>query len=158
MALHHYRSAAFQESGFLKKGEMRAYADQALERQGTDPKGNASAAGNSTRAEKQRFVLARETEENPEVLIALKPTEGLNRAEARDIQNRLLTVRNNRRSVLLLTEDLREAMTVGDRILVLCQGAVTGEFEPSWTTERELGLYMAGDRQQGREEPFDEEE
>lgn len=158
MALHHYRSAAFQESGFLKKGEMRAYADQALERQGTDPKGDASAAGNSTRAEKQRFVLARETEENPEVLIALKPTEGLNRAEARDIHNRLLTVRNNRRSVLLLTEDLREAMTVGDRILVLCQGAVTGEFEPSWTTERELGLYMAGDRQQGREEPFDEEE
>ncbi len=47
---------------------------------------------------------------------------------------------------------------MGDRILVLCQGAVTGEFEPSLTTERELGLYMAGDRQQGREEPFDDDE
>ena len=158
MALHHYRSAAFQESGFLRKSEMRAYADQLLEKQGAIQEENAAAAENRDRAEKQRFALAREEEGSPQVLIALKPTEGMNRADARDIHNRLLAVRNNRRSVLLLTEDLREAMTLGDRILVLCQGAVTGEFEPSLTTERELGLYMAGDRQQGREEPFDDDE
>ncbi len=157
-ALRRYKDAAFRESGFLRRNEMRLYADQLLEKHSAFPAEEAWTVSDMTRAEKQRVSLAREADWGPEVLIALKPTAGMSIADARDIRNRLLTVRNGRRAVLLLTEDLREAMTVGDRIVVLSQGTVTGEFEPQMTTERELGLYMAGNRQQNREEPFDDEE
>jgi simple sugar transport system ATP-binding protein len=59
--------------------------------------------------------------------------------------------------VQILTEDIPEAYEIGDRIVVLRQGETVGEFEPSLTTLREIGLYMTGERFQGREEPFDEE-
>lgn len=153
MILRRYRDAAFKESGFLRKGEMRRYAEELLEKQDAFPSDD-----EMTPAEKQRAALAREMDAHPEALIALKPTEGLNRKDARDIQNRLLAVRNGRRSLIVLTEDIEEAMTMGDRILVLCRGEIAGEFEPGLTSARELGLYMTGDRQQGREEPFDDEE
>lgn len=153
MILRRYRDAAFMESGFLRKGEMRRYAEELLEKQDAFPSDD-----EMTPAEKQRVALAREMDAHPEALIALKPTEGMNRKDARDIQNRLLAVRNGRRSLIVLTEDIEEAMAMGDRILVLCRGEIAGEFEPGLTSARELGLYMTGDRQQGREEPFDDEE
>ena len=153
MILRRYRDAAFMESGFLRKGEMRRYAEELLEKQDAFPSDD-----EMTPAEKQRVALAREMDDHPEAMIALKPTEGLNRKDARDIQNRLLAVRNGRRSLIVLTEDIEEAMAMGDRILVLCRGEIAGEFEPGLTSARELGLYMTGDRQQGREEPFDDEE
>ena len=55
-----------------------------------------------------------------------------------------------------ITEDPREALRTGDRVLTLCGGEITGEFDPALTTEKELGLYLTG-RRQGGEERFDEE-
>ena len=58
--------------------------------------------------------------------------------------------------MVLLTADAREALLAGDRVLTLYQGEITGAFDPAVTTEKELGLYMTGRRQDG-EERFDEE-
>ena len=150
MALRRYREPAFQESGFLRKGEMRRYAEEVLDWLNIPP---GEEADPQNRA---RCALTRESDGNIHVLVALHPTAGLEEKAARDIWNRLITVRNERRAVVLITADLREAMLAGDRVLTLHQGELTGAFDPALTTEKELGLYLTG-RRQGGEESFDEE-
>ena len=50
------------------------------------------------------------------------------------------------------TMTLDEVMDVPDRILVMYEGEIVGEFDPKKITVQELGLYMAGARRQGKEE------
>lgn len=158
VCLRFLRDAAYRESGFLKHGEMRRFADDMLDSMNAYPANGAAAPADSlTAEEKQRCVLAREMERNPDALIALDPTLGLSKEAARDIWDRLIAFRNTRRAVLLITEDIREALALGGRILVLCRGEIVGEFEAGLIHERELSLYMTGERRQGREEQFDEE-
>lgn len=150
MALRRYREPAFQESGFLRKGEMRRYAGETLNWLNIQP-GEERLPEN-----KQRCALTRETDGYLLALLTLNPTAGMEEAAARDIWERLLTVRNERRAVVLITADPREALLAGDRVLTLCGGEITGEFDPALTSEKELGLFMTG-RRQGGEERFDEE-
>lgn len=150
MALHRYREPAFQESGFLRKGEMRRYAGEVLNWL------NIQRGEEAFPENRLRCALTRETDGNIHALVILTPTAGMEEAAARDIWERLITVRNERRAVVLITGDSREALLAGDRVLTLCQGEITGEFDSALTTEKELGLYITG-RRQGREERFDEE-
>ena len=60
--------------------------------------------------------------------------------------------------MLLVSLELEEVMNLSDRILVMYEGEIVGEFDPKITTVQELGLYMAGAKRQGREERFDDEE
>ncbi len=150
MALRRYREPAFQESGFLRKSEMRRYAEEVLNWL------NIQRGEEAFSENRQRCALTRESDGNIHALIMQSPTAGMAEAAARDIWERLITVRNERRAVVLITADSREALLAGDRVLTLCQGEITGEFDPALTTEKELGLYMTG-RRQGMEERFDEE-
>ncbi len=150
MALHRYREPAFQESGFLRKGEMRRYAGEVLNWL------NIQRGEEAFPENRQRCALTRESDGNIHALLMVSPTAGMEEAAARDIWERLITVRNERRAVVLITADSREALLAGDRVLTLCRGEITGEFDPTLTTEKELGLYMTG-RRQGGEERFDEE-
>ena len=150
MALRRYREPAFQESGFLRKREMTRYAEDTLAWLNIRP------GEEETSENRRRCALSRETDGNFHALLILNPTAGLSEDKARDIWNRLITLRDERRAVVLLTADAREALLAGDRVLTLYQGEITGAFDPAVTTEKELGLYMTGRRQDG-EERFDEE-
>ena len=150
MALRRYREPVFQESGFLRRGEMRRYAKEVLNWLNIRP-GEERLPEN-----RQRCALTRETDGNIHALLTLSPTAGMEERMGRAIWDRLIAVRNERRAVVLITADPREALLAGDRVLTLCRGEITGEFDPALTTEKELGLYMTG-RRQGWEERFDEE-
>ena len=154
MALRRYGEARFQELGFLKKGEMGRFADALVD---WSEYPDAQDMDDLSPAQRQICALRRDMSQNPEILVALNPTAGMNAREAREIHQMLMSFRNSRRAVLILTEDIPEAYEIGDRIVVLRQGETVGEFEPGLTTLREIGLYMTGERFQGREEPFDEE-
>ncbi len=149
-ALRRYREAMYQESGFLRKGEMRRYAHEVLNWLNIQP-GQERLPEN-----RQRRALTRETEGYIHALLMLEPTAGMEETAARDIWEKLITVRNERRAVVLITSSPREALLAGDRVLTLCGGEITGEFDPAQTTEKELGLYMTGRRKDG-EVRFDDE-
>nr|MCR5723044.1 heme ABC transporter ATP-binding protein [Lachnospiraceae bacterium] len=51
-------------------------------------------------------------------------------------------------AVLLISLELDEVMNVSDRILVMYEGEIVGEFDPKTVTVQELGLYMAGAKRQ----------
>ena len=64
----------------------------------------------------------------------------------------IVAERDKGKAVLLVSLELDEVMNLSDRILVMYEGEIVGEFDPKTTTVQELGLYMAGARKQGKEE------
>ncbi|MBU2870657.1 ABC transporter ATP-binding protein [Colwellia sp. E2M01] len=96
----------------------------------------------------QKLLLAREIEGDPALLVANHPTQGLDVGATASVHNLLLDMRSRDRGVLLISEDLDEILKISDRILVIYQGMITGEFEPSKATREEIGLYMTGSKTQ----------
>ena len=85
------------------------------------------------------------------LLIAVQPTRGLDVGAIEYIHKQIVDERDRGKAVLLVSLELDEVMNLSDRILVMYEGEIVGEFDPKTTTVQELGLYMAGARKQGKE-------
>ena len=95
---------------------------------------------------KQKAIIAREIDKNPELLIAVQPTRGLDVGAIEHVHKQLVQARDAGKGVLLISLELDEVMNVSDRILVMYEGEIVGEFDPKKVTVEELGLYMAGSK------------
>ena len=94
------------------------------------------------------MILAREIDRNPTVLIAAQPTRGLDVGAIEFVHRRLIEERDEGRAILLVSLELDEVLSLADRILVLYEGEIVGEFPPT-ATEEELGLAMTGGGAEG---------
>jgi simple sugar transport system ATP-binding protein len=92
-------------------------------------------------------VIAREVARNPKVLIAAQPTRGLDVGAIEFVHRRLVEQRDAGKAVLLISLELEEVVSLADRILVIYEGGIVGEFDPS-VSEDELGMAMTGARVQ----------
>ena len=132
-------------AGFLKRKEIRSYAERLIGQydvrsgQGPVTVARAMSGGNQ-----QKAIVAREIDRNPELLIAVQPTRGLDVGAIEYIHKQLVAQRDAGKGVLLVSLELDEVMNVSDRILVMYEGEIVGEFDPKTVTVEELGLYMAG--------------
>jgi simple sugar transport system ATP-binding protein len=95
-------------------------------------------------------VLAREIDGDPKVLIAAQPTRGLDVGAIEFVHRRLVEQRDTGRAILLVSLELEEILSLSDRILVIYEGRIVGEFPPT-ATEEELGFAMTGGRRDGQE-------
>ena len=124
---------------------MRQYAERLIEQddirsgQGPDTPARSMSGGNQ-----QKAIVAREIDKDPELLVAIQPTRGLDVGAIEYIHHQLVAQRDEGKGVLLISLELDEVMNVSDRILVMYEGEIVGEFDPKTTTVEELGLYMAG--------------
>lgn len=94
----------------------------------------------------QKVVLAREIEEEPDILIAAQPTRGVDIGAIEYIRKELVQLRDSGKAILLVSAELEEIMALSDRIVVMYEGHIVGMFYPEKTSEEELGLYMTGTR------------
>ena len=85
------------------------------------------------------------------LVVAVQPTRGLDIGAIEYIHSQLVRQRDEGKAVLLVSLELDEVMNLSDRILVMYEGEIVGEFDPKRVTVEELGLYMAGARRQKRE-------
>lgn len=92
----------------------------------------------------QRMVIVREMTHNPELLITSYLTQGLDVQSTLAAQNALLQARKRGAGILLISEDLEELFTLSDRLIVLYNGKIVGEFKPSETTIYKIGHLMTG--------------
>ena len=92
----------------------------------------------------QRVVLARELSEHCVYLVAYYPTRGLDLTSTRAVRQRLLDLKYQGRAVLLISEDLDELRALCDRIVVLHEGVVTGQFPRAEADLMEIGRLMTG--------------
>jgi simple sugar transport system ATP-binding protein len=150
LALHAYRQAPNSTRGFLNLGAMTARARRLLTefdvRGGTPTTPAAALSGGN----QQKVVLAREIDGDPKVLIAAQPTRGLDVGAIEFVHGRLLEQRDAGRAILLVSLELEEILSLSDRILVIYEGRIAGEFPPT-ATEEELGFAMTGGRSSGAE-------
>jgi ABC-type uncharacterized transport system ATPase subunit len=100
-------------------------------------------AGSLSGGNQQKVVVAREVTRNPSVLIAAQPTRGLDVGAIEFVHQRLVAERDAGRAVLLVSLELDEILSLSDRILVIYEGRIVGEFSPD-VSEEELGIAMTG--------------
>jgi len=94
----------------------------------------------------QKAIVAREVEKDPDVIIAVQPTRGLDVGAIEYIHNQLINQRDMGRAVLLISLELSEVLGISDRIVVMYEGEIVGDVNPSEVTQQELGLYMSGSK------------
>ena len=132
-------------AGFLKRRAIREYAVRLIEQYDVrSGQGPVTAARSMSGGNQQKAIIAREIDKDPQLLVAVQPTRGLDVGAIEYIHSQLVAQRDAGRGVLLVSLELDEVMNVSDRILVMYEGEIVGEFDPKTVTVEELGLYMAG--------------
>jgi simple sugar transport system ATP-binding protein len=143
LALHDYRHEPQSTHGWLYPGRLIASARKLITEFDVRGGGPQTPAGSLSGGNQQKVILAREISRDPKVLIAAQPTRGLDVGAIEFVHRRLVSERDEGRAILLVSLELEEILSLSDRILVMFEGRIVGEYTPNATPE-ELGLAMAG--------------
>ena len=145
LVLQRYFEPQFVKAGFLKRKSIRDYANKLIEQYDVrSGQGPITLARSMSGGNQQKAIIAREIDKDPQLLIAVQPTRGLDVGAIEYIHKQIVAQRDKNKGVLLVSLELDEVMSLSDRILVMYEGEIVGEFNPKKTTVEELGLYMAG--------------
>jgi simple sugar transport system ATP-binding protein len=128
---------------FLDRAAIRAKCARDMADFDVRPPDPTLKTANFSGGNQQKIVLAREIEEDPEVLIVGQPTRGVDVGAIEAIHRRLVALRDAGKAILLVSVELDEVRGLSDRVLVMFDGRVMGEVGPE-TPEGEIGLMMAG--------------
>ena len=133
------------KAGFLRKNEINSYAARLIDEFDIrSAEGEATIVRSMSGGNQQKAIIARELDRDPKLLLAVQPTRGLDVGAIESVHKRLIEHRDKGNGILLVSLELEEVMSISDRILVMYEGEIVGEFDPKQTTPEELGLYMAG--------------
>ena len=151
MVLQRYWQPEFQHNGFIRSEKVREYSDKLIAQYDVrSGQGSATIVRSMSGGNQQKAIIAREIDKDPKLLVAVQPTRGLDVGAIEYIHKQIVDERDRGKAVLLVSLELDEVMNLSDRILVMYEGEIVGEFDPKTTTVQELGLYMAGARKQGK--------
>jgi general nucleoside transport system ATP-binding protein len=145
LALHDYDAEPNARFGWLFPRRLVQRARGILRQfdvRGGGPQTLASALSGGNQ---QKVVVGRELSRDPQVLLAAQPTRGLDVGAIEFVHRRLVEARNGDAAVLLVSLELDEILSLSDRILVIYEGRIAGEYPPD-VSEEELGLAMTGGR------------
>lgn len=150
MVLQKYFKPQFTNKfGLLKRKEIREYSDRLIEEYDIrSGQGSSTIVRSMSGGNQQKAIIAREIDKDPDLLIAVQPTRGVDIGAIEFIHKQLIEQRDAGKAVLLVSLELDEVMDVPDRILVMYEGRLVGEFKPDEVTVEELGLYMTGAKKQ----------
>ena len=147
IALHDFDQEPYSRLGWLFPRRMVASARRLLQEFDVRGGGPQTPASSLSGGNQQKVILAREVSRDPQVLIAAQPTRGLDVGAIEFIHRRLVEQRDEGRAVLLVSFELDEILSLSDRILVVYEGRIVGEYTPD-VSEEELGIAMTGGRRQ----------
>ena len=145
LALREYRTAKYSRRGFMSTRRMASVARSLIREfdvRGGEPETLAAALSGGNQ---QKVVIAREIANNPRVLVAAQPTRGLDVGAIEFVHRRLVAERDAGRGILLVSLESEEVRSLADRIVVIYEGRIAGEFPPD-ASEDELGIAMTGGR------------
>jgi ABC-type uncharacterized transport system ATPase subunit len=145
LALRDFRQRPISRLGWLHPDVLRRRG-QVLLRE-FDVRGGTAAtpASSLSGGNQQKVVVAREVARDPKLLVAAQPTRGLDVGATEFVHRRLVAERDAGRAILLVSFALDEILSLADRIIVLYEGRIAGEYPPTVAPEV-LGLAMTGGR------------
>lgn len=139
-----HRSRLFQKWGWLRQKNISEITAQQMKEFDVRPLSPDSIFKSFSGGNQQKFVVARELYQKPQLLIAAQPTRGVDIGAIERIHTEILDVKSKGGSVLLISSDLDELMKLSDRIVVLFEGQVRGELKSSEFDETKIGCMMTG--------------
>jgi simple sugar transport system ATP-binding protein len=147
MVLEIYDTPPYSKNGLLNRQAIRSHAEKVIQDfdvrsgQGAESVSRSLSGGNQ-----QKAIVGREVELNPDLLIAVQPTRGLDVGSIEYIHKRLVEQRDSGKAVLLVSLELDEILNLSDRIAIVNNGELIGIVDAKETDENEVGLMMAGVR------------
>jgi general nucleoside transport system ATP-binding protein len=143
LALREYHKPPFSKRGWLNIGRINTRARELLTEYDVRGGSPGALASSLSGGNQQKVAVAREIASNPSLLIAHQPTRGLDVGAIEFVHKRLVAERDAGRGVLLVSLEFDEVRSLADRILVIYEGRIVGEFPPD-ASEEELGFAMTG--------------
>jgi len=144
MLLGYQDKKPFAQGILLDFNKAKAWAKGLLSKYDIRAPGIETNAETLSGGNQQKVVIAREFQRDPILLVAAQPTRGLDIGATEFVHNQIMDIKSRGKAVILVSLELGEVMNLSDRILVLYEGKIQGEFDPGTVTESELGLVMAG--------------
>ncbi len=134
----------FTSNGLLNRAAIGKYAVDLMEEFDVRPPEPQRLAKQLSGGNQQKAIIARIVNNDPELLIAVQPTRGLDVGAIEFVHQALVAARDAGRAVLLVSLELDEVLHVSDRIAVIYEGSIVGEVSADGADEYSLGLMMAG--------------
>jgi len=142
--LGYQHDPAYGRGPILDIAAARAQAAERMKTFDVRPTNPRLKTANFSGGNQQKIVLAREMEQDPDVLVVGQPTRGVDIGAIEFIHNQIIKMRDAGKAILLVSVEPDEIHSHSDRILVMFDGRIVGEADPATATEGELGLMMAG--------------
>jgi len=143
--LDRYYEKNFSKYLFLNQKTIKKYADELIEKYDIRSSGDGNTLVRSmSGGNQQKIIIGREIERDTDLLIAVQPTRGLDIGAIETIHQLLLKQREENKAILLVSLELDQVFSLSDRILVMFEGEIVGEFTPDKVSKETLGLYMSG--------------
>lgn len=140
-----YMKEPFSHKGKLQKDAINDFAGWIIDEYDVRPTGcEDHLARGLSGGNQQKVIIGREIANNPDLLIAVQPTRGLDVGAIENVHKMLVQQRDQGRAVLLISLELDEVMNVADKIDVIYDGHIQAEFKQGEVDESTLGLVMAG--------------
>ena len=138
------RTRAIGRSGWIRIGDVAALAEALIRRFYVKAGGPGSAAKSLSGGNLQKFIVGREIDADPKLLIVSQPTWGVDVGAAAQIRGELLALRDNGCAVLVVSEELEELFEICDRLVVIAQGRVSPSVKTADASIEMIGEWMSG--------------
>lgn len=145
LILQNHRDEPFSRRGVLRRGPISDYAARSIEAFDIRPRGSEKRpAGTLSGGNQQKVIIAREVQNDKDLLIAVNPTRGLDVGAVEYVHEHIIAQRSKGKAVLLVSFELDEIMSLSDTIAVIFDGRIVSSIPGSRADVNELGLMMAG--------------
>ena len=129
---------------FLKKKDINSYAEELVQKYDIRCTSIDHAVRSLSGGNQQKVILAREIESEPDLLVVVHPTRGLDIGATRFVHDQMIAARERGVGILLISADFDEVLEMSDRILVIFEGQFMGEFSGKNPPIQEISLAMTG--------------
>ncbi|HKP61425.1 MAG TPA: ABC transporter ATP-binding protein [Polyangiales bacterium] len=138
------RTASAFVLGWLRPSRLRALAQRLIERFHVKAEGPDAAAKSLSGGNLQKFIVGRELDARPRVLIVSQPTWGVDVGAAAEIRAELLALRDQGTAVLVVSEELDELFEISDRLVVISRGRLSPSIPTAEASVEQIGEWMSG--------------
>jgi simple sugar transport system ATP-binding protein len=139
----HHRSPV-SKRGWIDYRRAAGTAAALIDRYRVKAAGTRAPAGSMSGGNLQKFIVGRELSCDVPLMVVAQPTRGVDVGSLEFIHEELLRQRDGGRGILVVSTDLDEVFLISDRILVMYDGQIVGEFRPESSSREETGMYMTG--------------
>ncbi|MEQ8153319.1 MAG: ABC transporter ATP-binding protein [Clostridiaceae bacterium] len=148
MVIEKYKSKQYCKRGFLDKNKIIEYTKKLIKQYDVRPENcESQPVRGLSGGNQQKVIIAREIANDPDLLIAVQPTRGMDVGAIEYVHKTLISERDKGKGILLISLELDEIMNVSDTIAVIYDGTIVETFKQGEVDENTIGLLMAGGKQ-----------